>query len=373
MPRPPTAAPPYTGPCAHASRCGDRTVRLTGLPLRVGSTQTGEPMKRPSTIAALTAAAVGVLSAAASMPAGAQSASNYPNHPVVLIVPYGAGGVADVGMRILGAALSDRLKQQFVIENKPGPGAIIAAEAALQAAPDGYTTLMTGNNNAIAEGLFNKLPYNTLNDFKSVSTASFFDLLIVTRPGSPYKSLHDVIAAAKAHPGKLNIATTLPGSTQNLAAQLFLTTAGINATIVPFRISPEMANGVMRGEIDVEFEFYAAIHGLLDGKKLVALASTGAKRTAYLPDVPTAIESGIKNYDVVSWNGLSVSAKTPDAIIAKLNAAMKDVIPEPAIQNRAKQMGMEMRWSTPEVMTARMKSDIARWGAVIASAHIPKH
>lgn len=313
-----------------------------------------------------------VLLAVMAMPAAAQTANGYPNRPVALIVPYGAGGVADVGMRILGQQLGERLHQQFVIENKPGPGAIIAAEAAIQAAPDGYTTLMTGNNNAIAEALFNKLPYDTLTDFKSVSTAAFFDLLIVTRPGSPYKSLHDVIAVAKANPGKLNIATTLPGSTQNLGAQLFLTTADIKATIVTFRTSPDMANALMRGDIDVEFEFYAAVHGLLDSKKLVAIASTGVKRTAYLPDVPTAIESGIKDYDVVSWNGLSVSAKTPDAIIAKLNAAMKDVIPEPAIQDRAKQMGMEMRWSTPDAMTARMRSDIAKWGAVIAAAHIPK-
>ena len=313
-----------------------------------------------------------MLAAACSLPAAAQMAARYPNHPVVLIVPYGPGGVADVGMRILGEKLGEKLHQQFVIENKPGPGAIVAAEAAIQATPDGYTTLMTGNNNAIAEALFNKLPYNILTDFKSVSTAAFFDLLVVTRPGSPYKSLHDVIAAAKAHPGKLNIGTIVPGSTQNLAAQLFLTTAGIKATIVTFRTSPDMANALMRGDIDVEFEFYAAVHGLLSADKLVALASTGAQRTAYLPNVPTVIESGIKNYDVVSWNGLAFNAKTPDAIVDKLNAAMKAVLAEPSVQDKAKQLGMAMRWSTPAEMTARMKSDIARWGAVIAKAGIPK-
>jgi putative tricarboxylic transport membrane protein len=298
---------------------------------------------------------------------------NYPNHPVVLIVPYGPGGVADVGMRLLGQALGDRLHQQFVIENKPGPGGIIAAEAAIHAAPDGYTTLMTGNNNAIAEALFKKLPYNILTDFRSISTASFFALLIVTRPDSPYKSLADLIAAAKAHPGKINIGTIVPGSTQNLAAELFLSTAGIKATVVTFRTSPEMANAVMRGDIDAEFEFYAAVHGLLDAKKLKVLASTAGKRTAYLPDVPTVIESGIKGFDVVSWNGLAFTAKTPDAIVDKLNAAMKAVLAEPAIEDKAKQLGMEMRWSTPEQMTARMKADIARWGAVIEKAGIPKH
>jgi tripartite-type tricarboxylate transporter receptor subunit TctC len=314
------------------------------------------------------------LFAAATVSVPAQTAGDYPSRPVVLIVPYGPGGVADVGMRILGQKLSARLHQQFVIENKPGPGGIVAAQAAANAAPDGYTTLMTGNNTAIAEALFKKLPFNVLTDFASVSTASFFDLLIVTRNGSPLKSVQDVIAAAKAHPGKLNIGTIVPGSTQNLAAELFLTTTGIKATIVTFRTSADMANAVMRGDVDLEFEFYAAVEGLLaSSNKLTVLASTGAKRTAYLPNVPTVIESGIKNYDVVSWNGISVPAKTPPAMVATLNKAMKDVIPDPDIQNRAKQMGMEMRWSTPEEMTMRLKSDIARWGDVIAKAGIPKH
>jgi tripartite-type tricarboxylate transporter receptor subunit TctC len=330
-------------------------------------------MRAKEKIAAKILAAVAMLSAILAMPAMAQTASSYPDRPVMLIVPYGAGGVADVGMRILAEKLSSRLKQQFVIENRPGAGGIVAAQAAASAAPDGYTLLMTGNNTAIAEALFNKLPYNVLTDFASVSTAAFFDLLMVTRNGSPLKSVQDVIAAAKAHPGKLNIGTIVPGSTQNLAADLFLTTAGIKATVVTFRTSADMASAVMRGDIDLEFEFYAAVEGLLASNKLVVLASTGAKRAAYLPNVPTVIESGVKDYDVVSWNGISVPAKTPQPIIATLSTAMKDVIPDPEIQNRAKQMGMEMRWSTPEDMNARMKSDIARWGAVIAKAGIAKH
>jgi tripartite-type tricarboxylate transporter receptor subunit TctC len=309
---------------------------------------------------------------AALTPAAAQNAAGYPNHPVMLIVPYGAGGVADVGMRLLGEKLSARLKQQFVIENKPGAAGIVAAQAGAAAAPDGYTVLMTGNNNAIASSLFKTLPYNILTDFASVSTASFFDLLIITRAGSPLQSLRELVAAAKANPGKLNIGTTLPGSTQNLAASLFTSTADIKATIVTFRTSPDMANAVLRGDVDVAFEFYAAIQGLLADHKLVALASTGDERTAYLPNVRTAIESGINNYEVDSWNGLAVPAATPKPIIAALNAAMKDVIPDPDLQRKAAQMGMAMRDSTPEAMTARMKADIAKWGAVIAKAGIPK-
>jgi tripartite-type tricarboxylate transporter receptor subunit TctC len=320
----------------------------------------------------VTFAIAALLFAGLSAPAAAQNAAGYPNHPVVLIVPYGAGGVADVGMRLLGEKLTARLKQQFVIENRPGAAGIVAAQSGAAAAPDGYTLLMSGNNNAIAASLFKKLPYNILNDFASVSTASFFDLLIVTRAGSPLHSVRDLVAAAKANPGKLNIGTIVPGSTQNLAAELFTSTAGIKAAIVTFRTSPDMAGAVMRGDVDVAFEFYAAVHGLLADNKLVALASTGAERTAYLPNVPTVMEGGIKDYEVDSWNGLSVPAATPKPIIATLNEAMKEAIPDPDLQRKAAQMGMAMRASTPDQMTARMKADIAKWGAVIDKAGIAK-
>ncbi|HZC57179.1 MAG TPA: tripartite tricarboxylate transporter substrate-binding protein [Xanthobacteraceae bacterium] len=309
---------------------------------------------------------------AAALPRPAYSDSDYPTRPVTLIVPYAAGGVADVGMRIIGDKLSSKLGQQFVVENRPGAGGVVAAQAGASAAPDGYTLMMTGNNTAVAAALFKSLPYNVLTDFASVSTAAFFNLLIVTRSGSPLKSVHDIIAAARANPGKLNIGTITPGSTQNLAADLFISTAGINAAIVPFRASPDMAGAVMRGDVDVAFEFYAAINGLLADNKLTALASTGPERSAYLPEVPTVIESGLNGFDVLSWNGLSVPAATPLGVIATLNRAMKDVIPTPDVQDRAKQMGMAMRWSAPEDMTARMKADIAKWGAVIEKAGIAK-
>jgi tripartite-type tricarboxylate transporter receptor subunit TctC len=272
----------------------------------------------------------------------------------------------------LGDKLSTRLKSPFVIENRPGGGGNIAAQAAAAAAPDGYTLLMTGNNNAIAAALFNSLPYNILTDFSSVSTAAFFDLLIVTRAGSPLHSLQDFVAAARANPGKLNLGTINPGSTQNLAAELFASTTGIKAAIVPFRTSPDMAGAVLRGDVDAAFEFYAAISGLLDDKKLVALASTGQTRTAYLPDVPTVSEGGVKDYEVASWNGIAAPANTPTRIIAALNQAIKDVVPSADVQKKSRQMGMAMHWSTPDEMTVRMKADIAKWGGVIEKAGIAK-
>ena len=309
----------------------------------------------------------------ASLKATAWAQTSYPTRPVSLMIPYAAGGVADVSMRLVGNKLSDLLKQQFVIENRPGGGGVVAAETVARASPDGYTMLQTGNNTAISEALFNKLPYNLLTDFASVSTVAFYDLLIITRPESPLKSVADLVAAAKANPGKINIGTVNPGSTQNLAAELFLSTANINAAIVPFRTSPDMAGAVIRGDVDVAFEIYAAIGGLLDDKKVVALASTGPKRTAYLPDVPTVVEGGVPGYEVSSWNGISVPTATPKTVIATLNTAMKEIIPSADLQSQAARMGMEMRWSTPEDMTARMKSDVTKWGAVIQKAGIPKH
>ena len=311
--------------------------------------------------------AVGFLSAIAAIflaasPRSAVAQNDYPNRPISLIVPYAAGGVADVAMRMLGDKLSTRLGQQFVIENRPGAGGIVAAQAAASAPGDGYSLLMTGNNTAIAAALFKSLPYNVLTDFASISTAAFFDLLVVTRAGSPLHSVKDVIAAARAN----------PGSTQNLAAELFISTAAIKAAIVPFRTSPDMAGALLRGDIDVAFEFYAAVHGLLADNKLVALASAGSSRTAYLPQVPTVIEDGLKDYEVTSWNGLSAPAATPARIIATLNQAVKEVIPSSDIQTRSPEMGMAMRWSAPEEMTARMKADMSKWSAVIEKAGIAK-
>ena len=264
--------------------------------------------------------------------------SEYPNRPVQLIVPYGPGGVADVGMRILADQLSTRLKQQFVVENRPGAGGIVAAKAAESAAPDGYTVMMTGNNNAISVSLFKSLPYDILTDFAATSTVAFFDLLIVTRVDSPLKSVQDVVALARAHPGKLNIATINPGSTQNLAAELFKSATGINATIVSFRTSADMATAVLRGDVDVAFEFYAALQGQIADKKIAALASTGLKRTAYLPDVPTAAESGIKDFEVVSWNGISVPAATPKTVVQFLSRAINDVLPNPGGPRKSKKL-----------------------------------
>ncbi|HEY4921258.1 MAG TPA: tripartite tricarboxylate transporter substrate-binding protein [Xanthobacteraceae bacterium] len=339
---------------------------------RFAGTARGRPMRvpMPVSIRLLRAIAGAALAAALAMPAAGEP--RYPGRPVMLIVPYAAGGIADTGMRILADKLSGELGQPFVVDNRPGAGGIIAAKAGSSAAADGYTLLMTGNNNAISVALFKSLPYNILTDFASVSTVSFFDLLLVTRAGSPLKSVADVVAAARANPGRLNIGTINPGSTQNLAAELFRSTAGIKVTIVPFRTSPDMAGAILRGDVDVAFEFYAPLQGMIADNKVEVLASSGSKRSAYLPDVPTITESGIGGYEVLSWNGISVPAATPKPVIATLARAINAVLPLPDVQAKAKRLGMEMRAGTPEEMMARLDADIAKWSAVIEKAGIAK-
>ena len=315
---------------------------------------------------------LGGLAVLAALATAAAGEPRYPNRPVMLIVPYAAGGIADTGMRILADKLSGALGQAFVVDNRPGAGGIIAAKAGSAAAPDGYTLLMTGNNNAISVALFKSLPYNILADFASVSTVSFFDLLLVTRAGSPLKSLADLVAAARTQPGKLNIGTINPGSTQNLAAELFRSTAGIKVAIVPFRASPDMAAAILRGDVDLAFEFYAPLQGMIADDKVRVLASTGPQRSSYLPQIPTVAESGVKDYEVLSWNGISAPAATPKPVIATLARAINAVLPLPDVQEKARRLGMEMRASTPDEMTMRLKADIAKWSAVIEKAGIPK-
>jgi tripartite-type tricarboxylate transporter receptor subunit TctC len=308
---------------------------------------------------------------AVNVPVHAQA--TYTDRPVRLIVPYAAGGVADLSMRIVADKLGGHLKQQFIVENRPGAGGIIAAKAASSASADGYTILMTGNNNAISASLFKSLPYNVLTDFASVSTTSFFDLLIVGKSDSQLRSLQDVVGMARANPGRLNIATTNPGSTQHLAAVLFGSVTNTKVTIVPYKTSSEMATAILRGDVDIAFEFYSALVGPIGEKQMLVLASTGKTRTSFLPQVPTVKETGIENYEVASWNGIAVPTGTPGDVVQRLGRAINEVLPRPDVQERAKTMGIEMRGSTPAEMTELMTNEIAKWGSVIEKAGIPKH
>ena len=312
------------------------------------------------------------LTAALMVPGLAQAQSGYPNRPVRVIVPYGPGGVADTTTRILAQKLQEKLGQQFVIDNRPGAGGIVAAKAGAAAAPDGYTLTLTGNGTAISKSLFKAIPYDVLKDFASISVMAWLDLLIATKADGPLKSVGDIIAAAKKNPGKLNVGTIAPGSTQHLSAVLLKHTADVDVQLVTFRTTPELVTAMLRGDIDVGIDYLAGFRAALNDKQLGAVASTGEKRSASTPNVPTVAESGMPNFVVTSWNAVSAPAGTPDEIIRLLNREINAALKLPDVQEKALQFGLDARGTTPEEMQARMRADIDKWAAVIEKAGLEK-
>ena len=307
-----------------------------------------------------------------AIPAPAGAEPGYPNRPVRILVPYGPGGVADTTVRLLAQKLNERLGQQFVIENRPGAGGIVASKAGATAAPDGYTLALTGNGTAISKSLFKSLPYDVLRDFKSISVMAWLDLTIATKADGPLKTISDIVAAAKKNPGKLNFGTIAPGSTQNLSAELFRLTGDIKVTMVTFRTTPDLVTALLRGDVDVGFDYLAGFRAQLSDNALRAVASTGEKRSPSTPDVPTAMESGMPDYVVTSWNAVSAPAATPDDIVQFLSKEIRESLRSPDIQAKALQFGLDARGTTPEEMQARMRADIEKWGAVIEKAGIER-
>jgi tripartite-type tricarboxylate transporter receptor subunit TctC len=303
---------------------------------------------------------------------GARAEAGYPSRPVRIIVPYGPGGVADTTMRIVAERLSHKFGQQFIVDNRPGAGGIVAAKAAAGAPPDGYLLHLTGNGTAISASLFKQLPYDVLNDFTPITITAFFDLLIATKRSGPLKTVGDIIAAAKADPGKLNFASIAPGSTQNLSAELFRSTAGIDVALVTYRTTPELITGLLRGDVQVGFDYYAGFNAAVREGQLLAVATTGDHRTPSLPAVPTVRESGLPTYVVESWNALSGPAGMPDDLVRLINRAVNEVLALPEVQEKAMLFGMEARGTTPEEMRRRLKADIEKWAGVIAKAGIEK-
>lgn len=318
---------------------------------------------------ALSAVALMVTGVAAGR-AGAQS--KFPERPVRVILPFGAGGVADISTRLVAERLSKELGQNFVIENNPGAGGIAAARIALSGGKDGYTLALLTNGTAISVPLFNHLPFDPLKNFVPISLIGSFETIFVTASSSPYLTLHDFLKAARAKPGTLNIGTVNVGSTQNLTAELFKSMAGIDAIIVPFRSTPEVLVALLRGDVQMAIDFYAALKPGLDNGQARAVATGGAKRSLVLPNVPTVQEAGVPGFEVVAWNGLYAPAGAPQTVIDTLNAALHTVLADPELKRRALALGIDVHASTPAELDARMRADIAKWGAVIARAHIPK-
>mgnify|MGYP000898247033 CR=1 FL=1 len=312
-----------------------------------------------------------VLAGALAMGFGA-GAQTFPSKPVRIVVPFGAGGVADLTARTVGQKLSESLGQPVVIENKPGAGGIVAGEAVAKADPDGHTLLLMSNGTAVSAGMFKSLPFDTVKDFTPISTLGFFDIAIVTPAESKFKTLGDLLAFAKANPGKLNVGTINIGSTQNLAAELFKTTSGADVQIVPFNGTPAVVTALRGGQVDAAVEILGPILPQINAKALRALAVTGDKRAAVLPDVPTAIESGLSAFVASSWNALAAPAKTPKEVVARLNKEIAAALNSPDVKKKLADLNVDAYSSTPEQASELLSSEIRRWGGVMVRAKIPQ-
>ena len=299
-------------------------------------------------------------------------AQTFPSKPIKIVVPFGAGGVADLTARTVAQKLSEAVGQAVVVENKPGAGGVGAGEAVAKSEPDGHTLLLMSNGTAVTAGLFNTLPFDTLKDFAPVSTLGTFDIAIVAAADSRFKSLGELLTFARSNPGKLNLGSVNIGSTQNLAAELLKSSAGLDIQIVPFNGTPALVTALRGGQIDAAVEILGPVMGQIKGGALRALAVTGEKRASALPDVPTANEGGVANYVASSWNGLAAPAKTPKAVIARLNRELTTILNQPDTRAKLLAINVDARASTPEQAAELLASDVKRWGDVIARAKIPK-
>lgn len=317
-------------------------------------------------------AVVPVMALALGCPAAALAETDYPTREITLVLPFGPGGIADITSRVVADALGKKLGRQIVIMNQPGAGGSVAARAALNAPADGYTLALLSNGTAISVPLFENLQFDPLKDFVPVSSLAYFDFVFVGKEGGAFTSLADVLEAARANPGGLNVGTINVGSSQNLAAELFKSTAGVDFTIVPYKSTPDLLVALLGGELDIIVDSQTALKAALEQGQAVALAASGPSRSVLLPDLATAQEQGVEGFDVTSWNAIFAPTGTPQDVVDKLNATLVEVLSDPAIQTRFAELGVEARSSTPEEIGKRLADDITKWSAVIEKAGIPK-
>lgn len=317
-------------------------------------------------------AALASFAAALFVAAATASAQTWPAKPVRLVVGFGPGGVADITARVVAQKLAQDLGQQFVVDNRPSAGGIVAADAVAKADPDGYTLLLMSNGNAVSASLFKSLPYDPVADFAPVSTLGFFDVAVVTTPDSRIDSLGGLVARARANPGKLNIGTINVGSTQHLAAELFKSMAGIDAETVPYKGSPAVIAALRGKDVEVVFEMLAPIIPQARSGVVKILAVASDRRSPLLPDIPTVAESGVPGYQASSWNAIAAPARTPRAIIDRLNQAIGAALASAEVKSRLEAAGVVARGSTPDQMRELLVADIAKWRRVIELAKLEK-
>jgi tripartite-type tricarboxylate transporter receptor subunit TctC len=300
--------------------------------------------------------------AALSAPAAAQS---WPAKPVKIVVPFGPGGPADVYARVLGQELSEVLKQSFVIDNRPGAGAVIGTDIAAKSPADGYTLLMMSNTHTTNETLFAHKPYALMRDFVPVAPVNSSDLVMVVNPSVEAKTLQEFIALAKANPGKLSYASSGPGTPYHMAGELFKAMSGTDILHIPHRGSGEARADVIGGHVQMMFDAVTAMKGHIEAGQVRALATTGETRSPALPDVPTVSEAGVPGYEATIWLGIMAPAGTPPEIVARLNAEIGKIIARPAIKEAWAKQGAVPMTMTPAAFGTFLQRDIDKWAKVV--------
>jgi len=296
---------------------------------------------------------------------GALAQGAYPTKPVKIIVPYSAGGPADIYARFVGDRLQKAMGQPFVIENRPGAGAIIGTDAVAKSAPDGYTLLMMSNTHTVNESLFTKKPYSLLRDLAPIAPINYSDLILVVHPSVPAKNLKELIALAKAKPGALNYASSGPGTPYHMAGELFKAMAGVDLVHVPHKGSAEARTDVLAGNVQMMFDAITTMAPLVQSGKVRAIATSGKTRSSIMPDVPTLNEAGVPGYDAVIWLGMMAPAGTPRPVIDALNANIQKIVNAPDVKETwAKQGAVPMRMS-PDEFAKFIEQDIQKWAKVV--------
>ncbi|MBI4191916.1 MAG: tripartite tricarboxylate transporter substrate binding protein [Betaproteobacteria bacterium] len=293
-------------------------------------------------------------------------AQNYPNRPIRLVVPFSAGGAADVPGRMLTQKLSDALAQQVIVDNRPGAGSTIGAEFVAKAPPDGYTLLMISNTHFVGAALHKKLVYDAVNDYAPVTQVTSAPNVIVVHPSLPVKTVRDLIALAKAKPGKIDYASSGNGSTQHLTGALFCKMAGIDMTHIPYRGSGPATADLLAGQVTVGFPGIAGMIGHIKAGKLRALAVTSSRRSPELPDLPTVAQAGVKGYDVTAWFGVAGPKGMPRDVVLKLHAELLRVLKNPELQKLLLTAGQEVAWQeTPGQFGEMLKVEAAKWARMV--------
>lgn len=288
-------------------------------------------------------------------------ANDYPTKPVRVIVPVPAGGTPDVTARMVTPGLSALLKQQFVVDNRPGSGSLIGTELVARAQPDGYTLLLSsGGPFTILPHIMKHIPYDPVGDFAPISLISAGPFVLVAHPAAPFKSIQELVALARAQPGKLNYASAGNGAPNHLATELFKNMSGINITHVPYKGAPQGVADVVGNQIDLNFSSIPPVLSLIKSGRLRPLVTTGAKRSVQLPDVPTAAETVAPGFDVVTWFGMFAPAKTPRPIVATLHQAVVKVLRSPETRSQFEGQGAEVIASTPDEFRAFLKREFDR-------------